>query len=44
VTGPTTLQVRLATRFGTAEQKEQSITLRLKGRQETVYVGEFEVR
>jgi hypothetical protein len=44
VTGPTTLQVKLATRFGTAEQKEQSITLRLKGRQETVYVGEFEVR
>lgn len=44
VTGPTTLQVKLATRFGTAEQKEQSITLRLKGRQETVFVGEFEVK
>jgi tetratricopeptide (TPR) repeat protein len=44
VTGPTTLQVKLATRFGSADQKEQSITLRLKGRQETVYVGEFEVR
>ena len=44
VTGPTTLQVRLATRFGTAEGKEQSITLRLQGRQELVYVGEFEVK
>ncbi len=44
VTGPTTLQVRLATKFGTAEQKEQSVTLRLKGRQETVFVGEFEVK
>jgi len=44
VTGPTTLQVKLATRFGTAEQSEQSITLRLKGRQETVFVGEFEVK
>jgi hypothetical protein len=32
VTGPNTLQVRLR-RFGTAEQSEQSITLRLKGRQ-----------
>ncbi len=44
VTGPTTLQVKLATRFGTADQSEQSITLRLKGRQETVFVGEFEVK
>ena len=32
VTGPTTLQVSLATKFGSAEQKEQAITLRLKGR------------
>ena len=44
VTGPTTLQVKLATHFGTANEKEQSITLRLKGRQETVFVGEFEVK
>lgn len=44
VTGPTTLQVALATKFGTAEQKEQAITLRLKGRSETIYVGEFEVK
>ncbi len=44
VTGPTTLQVKLATRFGTPQQKEQNITLRLKGRQETVFVGEFDVK
>jgi Flp pilus assembly protein TadD len=44
VTGPTTLQVSLATKFGTLEQKEQAITLRLKGRSETVFVGEFEVK
>jgi Ca-activated chloride channel family protein len=44
VTGPTTLQVKLATHFGTVEQKEQSVTLRLKGRQETVFVGEFEIK
>jgi hypothetical protein len=44
VTGPTTLQVMLATRFGSTEQKDQSITLRLKGRSELVYVGEFEVK
>ena len=44
VTGPTTLQVRLATAFGSAEQQEQSVTLRLNGRQQTVFVGEFEVK
>jgi tetratricopeptide (TPR) repeat protein len=44
VTGPTTLQVSLATKFGSAEQNEQAITLRLKGRSETVFVGEFEVK
>ena len=44
VTGPTTLQVKLTTQFGTAGQHEQSITLRLSGRQETVFVGEFEVK
>jgi len=43
VTGPTTLQVRLATKFGTAAQAERMITLRLSGRSEVVYVGEFEV-
>ena len=44
VTGATTLQVKLTTKFGTAEQQEQIVTMRLKGRQETVFVGEFEVR
>ena len=43
VAGATTLQVRLATRFGTPAAKEQLITLRLKGGGETVFVGEFEV-
>jgi Flp pilus assembly protein TadD len=43
VAGATTLQLKLATGFGTAKQKEQTVTLRLKDRQEVVYVGEFEV-
>ncbi|MEO7496870.1 MAG: VIT domain-containing protein [Massilia sp.] len=41
--GATTLQVKLFSAFGTPRQKEQVITLRLKDRGETVYVGEFEV-
>lgn len=41
--GATTLQVKLFTGFGTARQKEQVVTLRLKDKGETVYVGEFEV-
>jgi Ca-activated chloride channel family protein len=44
VAGATTLQMKLATHFGTREAKEQSVTLRLKGRSEVVYVGEFEVK
>ena len=44
VTGATTLQVKLATKFGSVQQQEQILTLRLKGRAETVLVGEFEVR
>ena len=43
VAGATTLQLALMTGFGTARQKEQSVTLRLKDRQEVVLVGEFEV-
>ncbi len=43
ITGVTTLQVKLATKFGLVEQQEQIVTLRLKGRAETVFVGEFEV-
>jgi len=43
VAGATTLQLELMTGFGTAKQKEQTVTLRLKDRQEVVLVGEFEV-
>jgi Ca-activated chloride channel family protein len=42
--GATTLQLSLFTAFGTARQKEQAITLRLKDRSETVFVGEFEIK
>lgn len=44
VTGATTLMLRLTTHWGTPKQKDQSVTLRLKDRAETVLVGEFEVR
>jgi hypothetical protein len=44
VAGATTLQLKLTTRFGTNEQQEQIVTLRLKGRSEVVTVGEFEVK
>ncbi|MEO6919382.1 MAG: VIT domain-containing protein [Collimonas sp.] len=43
IAGDTTLQVKLTTGFSTSQQKEQMVTLRLKDRQETVFVGEFEV-
>ena len=43
VAGATTLQVKLATRFGTSQQQEKIVTLRLKGRNEVVFVGEFAV-
>ena len=44
VAGATTLQLKLATRFGTREHQEQTVTLRLKGKSEVVMVGEFEVK
>jgi Ca-activated chloride channel homolog len=44
VAGATTLQVYLTTSFGTANAKQQSVTLRLKEASETVFVGEFEVK
>jgi Ca-activated chloride channel homolog len=44
VAGATTLQVKLFSGFGTARQKDQLITLRLKDQSETVFVGEFEVK
>jgi Ca-activated chloride channel family protein len=42
--GATTLQLKLFTAFGTKAQKEQVTTLRLKDNQETVFVGEFDVK
>lgn len=44
VAGAVSLQVKLSTGFGTAAQKDEMITLRLKGRGETEFVGEFEVK
>lgn len=43
VTGATTLTLRLSTGWGTPRQQDQTVTLRLAGRSETVFVGEFEV-
>ena len=43
VAGATTLQVKFIIGFGTAQQQEQLITLRLRDRQEVVTVGEFEI-
>jgi tetratricopeptide (TPR) repeat protein len=44
VTGGTTLTLMLSTGWGTPQQRDQKITLRLSGRSETVLVGEFEVK
>ncbi|MGY3266983.1 VIT domain-containing protein [Lysobacter sp. HA35] len=44
VTGATTLQLWLSTHFGTPRQKDQRITLRLRDKKETIFVGEFEVK
>ena len=44
VTGATTLSMRLTTHFGTTEQQDQIVTLRLKDRQEVAFVGEFEIK
>ena len=44
VTGATTLMLRLTTHWGTPQQKDQRVTLRLKDRSETILVGEFEVQ
>ena len=44
ITGATTLQVRLTTGFGTKQQREQIITMRLKDNKETIFVGEFEIK
>lgn len=44
VSGATTLNVKLITGFGAPNANEKDISLRLKSRAETVYVGEFEVK
>lgn len=44
LTGVTTLSMQLTTGFGTRSARDQAVTLRLKGRGETVFVGEFEVK
>ncbi|MBJ7313038.1 DUF2135 domain-containing protein [Rugamonas sp. CCM 8940] len=44
VAAATTLQLRLSSGFGSAAVQDKLITLRLKGRGETVLVGEFEVK
>ncbi len=44
VAGATTLQVKLASHFGTANVQERSINMRLKDRGESILVGEFEVK
>lgn len=43
VAGATTLLLRLTTGFGTPAQKEERVTLRLKGQREVITVGEFVV-
>ncbi len=44
VTGATTLSMMFSTGWGTKRQNDQTVTLRLSGKSETVFVGEFEVR
>ena len=41
VSGATTIQLALTTGFGTPQQKQQGVTLRLKDRKDQVFVGEF---
>jgi Ca-activated chloride channel homolog len=41
VSGATTIQLALTTGFGTAQQKQQGVTLRLKTAKDQVFVGEF---
>lgn len=44
VAGATSLQLSFFTGYGTPKQKEENVTLRLKGNGETVFVGEFVVK
>jgi uncharacterized protein YfaP (DUF2135 family) len=43
VAGPTTLQLRFTSHFGTATESDRFVTLRLKEERENVLVGEFVV-
>ncbi|MEF9978842.1 MAG: DUF2135 domain-containing protein, partial [Thermomonas sp.] len=43
VTGATTLSLRFSTGWGSRAQRDQSVTLRLSGKNESVLVGEFVV-
>ncbi len=44
VTSATTLQMRLTTGFGTRQQRDQIVTMRLKDGKEIIMVGEFEIK
>jgi hypothetical protein len=44
ITGATSLSVRLSTHFGTPQQKDETVSLRLKDKRDMVFVGEFEIR
>jgi tetratricopeptide (TPR) repeat protein len=44
VSGATTLMLRLSTGFGTAQQKDENIILRLTGQGSEIEVGTFEVK
>jgi hypothetical protein len=43
VAGATTLMMRLTTGFGTPQQKDETVMMRLQGRSELITVGEFTV-
>jgi hypothetical protein len=44
LTGSTTLQLWLSTGFGTRSQHDEAVVLRLRGKDDTVFVGEFQVK
>ena len=44
VAGATTVQVKLTSGFGTAHAQDKMMTLRLRDRGDTVFIGEFEVK
>jgi tetratricopeptide (TPR) repeat protein len=44
VSDATTIQLDFFTRYGTKEQKKQSVTMRLREAKDRIFVGEFEVK